>query len=484
MRLVVFILLFASTAVAQMIPDGYTHWSDQSNPNKQKVKIGGYLEHYQSGESWSAIENDWITLDDTLHTNRNAVLQTDVNDKGQSTVTMTMGGTTYAVSQRLLKMVWINTQTHNWTDIADVTWNTPSVDSNIIKWSGIIPGVDYRVRKTNGQVEHGVFFKPAFLDSAVTLYDQRADSQFIALGNVMAYTLVNVDNADSGIGTVDRRELKRVGKYLFSLNRQSLHVGLSDSISNVPVKQRWIKQGGKIYCVEYVMMHDVKAAHEAEPSKVIWHNTDVTITGAANTKDCDLNFFAQSTNNGSDVTIFTANSTDGRKLLIDFDLTGNGVSGTIDTATLEIVMGDNVIGTSWTMTALLTDFVEAEATYDEAKSSVFWAGGGDFTLTNGNDLDSCGNSNPDPTFCDTTQASAGGGNETMKFDGTGLKNSLQNRLDGSEFGMHLSIDEGGVNRVMRAADHGTASLRPSLFVSYTVDSGVTPTRRRRILQGA
>jgi len=280
-HLTALVLLLAGSVWGQIWqPTDYQEWRDSANERKHKAYFSGSIQNYQKADnSWAAIENDWITVDDTLHTNRKAALKTDVNDAGQATVSLMHDGKIYTVSQRLLKVIWINTATHNWTDIADVSWSTPSVDSNIVRWGNVIPGVDYAIKKTNGQVAHGIIFKPAFLDSAVTLYNQREDSLDIALGNVIAYELTNVDDADSAIGNVDSRTLKDLGRYAFSLTRQAVHFPGSDTLPSVYVKQRWIKKNNKIYCVEYVPMSRIKQIHAMYPNAVIWHNTTTTVTG-------------------------------------------------------------------------------------------------------------------------------------------------------------------------------------------------------------
>ena len=343
MKTLLFTLFLAVSASAQYAPVGYSHWRDQADTTLNHQRIGGQIGNYPNTDStWATIENDWITTGDTLHTNRRSVLRTDVNDAGQSTVTLTMGGNTYTVSQRLIKMVWINTQTQNWIDIADVSWNTPTVDSNIIHWQGIIPGVDYRVRKDNGQVEHGVFFKPAFIDSAITLYDQRADSQYIALGNVMAYTLTGVDEADSALRTVNWRKLKDFGRYVYRMGQQSVHYPGSDTMPNINVKQRWIKQGNKLYCVEYVMMHRIKQVHEAYPSATIWHNAQLVIDGTTNVEDTWL-YPGQELNFGGDDKIDVY--TDRRGLIRVLNLSSLlGAGATISNLACSLYSSNNYTG--------------------------------------------------------------------------------------------------------------------------------------------
>lgn len=476
MRLIspILILLFASTVVGQT-PIDYNKW--HIGGDQYSLRLGRIDNYPDTDSTFAVIENDWITLDDTLHTNRNAVLKTDVNDKGQSTITLTMGGNTYTVSQRLLKMVWINTATQNWTDIADVVWNTPAVDSNILHWQGIIPGVDYRVRKQNVSVEHGIFFKPAFLDAAIVLYNQRADSADIALGNVMAYTLTNVDNADSGIGTVDRRMLKQIGKYSFGLNRQYLRFPGSGDLPSIPVKQRWIKQGGNIYCVEYVMMSAIKAVHEALPSATIWHNAS-TIIEDDEFQVTYIYKYASETNYSTETTVQIANSeqpADVRVALLLPDLSAISAGANIDSVRLTLTTAfSGFSGYEYEAYPITTEWSEASPmAWDSASTTNNWAGGLGWTTS---DFITPG---------DSANARSGTGDDIVweSGDGDGLAEATQNTLDGTAYGYVIYIEVGSsVTAAFNTEDHATASSRPEMYVEYTAAGGPTDdvyVRRRR-----
>lgn len=273
--------MFCGQVWSEYQPVGLLEWQDSENHSKI-MQFGREIQNYQKPDSaWVPIENDWITDADTLHTNRRGVLKTDVSDNGKSTVTVRWQGVEYSISQRLTKLIWINTDSWNWIDVVDsVTWSVPSVDSNIVRWQNVFPGVDYAVQKNNGNVAHGIIFKPAFLDSAIILYNQRADSLDIALGNVVAYELsANIDDADSAVGNLSRRILKNFGRYAFKLSHQQLRFPGWDTLSPINVTQRWGKIANKIYCVEYVKMRRIKQIHEAYPSALIWHNSSDTFYG-------------------------------------------------------------------------------------------------------------------------------------------------------------------------------------------------------------
>jgi len=290
LQLAVLVFLIGGQAWGAWNPVGFKIWQDSEVDTLFRKRIGGDIANYQKVDSsWTAIKNNWITIEDTLHTNRNALLKTDVNDKGQSFITLKYEGEIYTVAQRLIKLIWLKTDTWDWINVVDgVTWSTPLVADDKISWTNVFPGVDYKIQKRNASVAHGLFFKKAFLDSAVKLYNQRADSLTIALGNVIAYELVNVDDADSAIGNVEWRKLKQLGGYIFQLSKQAVHFPGSGSLSTLGVKQRWIKKAGKLYCVEYVMMKRIKQIHETYPDSVIWHNDVAKITGTTNIEDATI----------------------------------------------------------------------------------------------------------------------------------------------------------------------------------------------------
>lgn len=464
-KIVVAIFLLVSGLLAQT-PTGYKTW-DLPTPGKKAIRIGGMVANYlpTGSSNWSEIENDWQTTDGLLYTNRRALLKTDVNDAGQSIVSLTMDGNTYTVSQRLLKVVWINTATQNWTDIADVSWPTPTVDSNIIHWQGVIPGIDYRVRKLPGQVQHGIFFKPGFLDSAVALYDQRSDSSDIALGNVMAYTLVGVDHADSALGTIDRRRLKQIGKYLFSLNRQTVHFPGSDTLPPVPVKQRWIKQGGKIYCVEYVMMSAIKRIHEALPGATIWHNDNILVeddefqmTATAKYENTD--------NFGSATTIIISNSERPADVKVGQllpDLSAIPAGSNIDSVRFTLTaFWAGYSGVDWEMYQIVTEWNEAvPMSYDSAGVGLDWATGSWSTsdITGSADVAAARAAETDDGLWESG-------------DGSPLAEAVQNTLDGTAYGFAL-YRESGVTQSdeWRTEDHATASSHPEMYVEFTPEVG-------------
>lgn len=197
-----------------------------------------------------------------------------------------------------------------------------------------------------------------------------------------------------------------------------------------------------------------------------------TITGSTYTDDADIQYYSQATNTGSETVCFTGNyASDSRYAIMVFDLSGGGVSGTIDTAILTINMVDNVASIVWYCAELITPFDEATCTYNFADSSsgyTYWAGGGDFTFGDGTDYNLC-SSAP----CDTTGASTATYNQSLTFDGSGLKNIMQNIVNGTAYGLLLYTSDSTAARRVNSSENATPEYRPSLYIEYTTGSGAT-----------
>lgn len=262
-------------------PAGYTTWQNPAIANEYQTTIGGNVANYYDDVSWNKISNTFQNEGDSVAVADSAILKTRVGHNGQSIVTLLWEGVTYEIVQKPIKLIWYKLSTQQWIDIFPTgSWGTPNIDSNLVRWTNVFPGVDYAVRKSNGSVGHGVLFKPAFLDSAVALYNERPDSLDIYLGNVIKYTLsATIDSSGEPVSNNRGRILRRLGRYAFELTEQSVHFPGSDSIF-VPVYTRWVKQGGIIYCAEYVKMSHIKQIHETYPSATIWHNDETSILSA------------------------------------------------------------------------------------------------------------------------------------------------------------------------------------------------------------
>ena len=291
--------------VSAQTPIGFSSWS--LTDTTFKTRFGGPPQNYPTSGGWDVIDNTFLISGDTLAYNKTDLVKTGVDLGGKTTARVDWSGTTVEITQEPWGLQWLNIATKARTDVTGApTWNIPSVDSNIVKWTGVWPGVNYEVHKVNGGVQHRVSFRPAFLDSAVTLYDQRSDSLDIALGFIIKYDLsASINNHDSAIGTCSWRRLKSMGEgrfqRFFDLTAQRIFYPGSDTLVPIPVMQRWVKTGGNIYCVEYVMMSTLKALHEANPGATIWHNSEIEIGGIDNIEDTEMRLTTPDNNFGESI---------------------------------------------------------------------------------------------------------------------------------------------------------------------------------------
>lgn len=298
----------------------FKKWASTEDSVTFQCRIGGALQNYpDSDTSWAEIENEWTVIGDTIIA-RNCLMKTDVSLDGISRISIEYKDTTYVITQRPVKLIWLKMSNWKWVDIEDdPVWNTPSVDSNVVEWLDVFPAVDYRITKRKARVDHGIFFRPAFLDFAVGLYNERSDSLDIALGNVMEYTLsANIENADIGIGNVNKRMLKQMGRNIFGFAEARLHFPGCDTLPSYKVNHRWIKKANKVYCVEFIEMSKIKAIHETYPLATIWHNASPhTISGTTNLDDTWIDGGGGQTgkNFGGGTTIYTNEDESNRGLV-------------------------------------------------------------------------------------------------------------------------------------------------------------------------
>lgn len=281
-----FILLASANSFADHIPIGHKKW--RMDDGRTKTHIGGMEYNYQKPDkSFAAIDNTLIPEGDSVFETTTAILKTRINKQGVSTVTFESGGETFIVTQELIGIGWLNTQTRarQWIDQTP-NWNNFSHDDSIASWGNVFPATDYLLRKSNGQLEHNIRYKPPFVDSLIVLYNQRSDSSFLGLANVMKYTLSdNILNFDSAIGDVNRRTFKdsktdSLLGVVFELQRQFMYWDLGTPAKNetgIEVRQYWVFQNSNLYCVEYIMMSDVKKVYQEAPGRTIWHNTSTQI---------------------------------------------------------------------------------------------------------------------------------------------------------------------------------------------------------------
>lgn len=312
-KYLIIFLMFSMVALAQWNPVDFKQWQ---NAQQFRKRIGGQYANYERGSDsgWAAIDNNWIASGDSAYECNTSILKTHVDSSGKSIVSIKWGENTYTATSKLNRLMWLRTDTWDTLTIfTNPNWSNHSKDSNIIKWTNVFPAVDYRIRKRNGKVEHGIFFKKAFLDSAVTLYNQRADSAHIALANVIVYTLsANIDNADVALGNLNKRKLKNWGYHYFGIDKAQLFFPGSDTLRTIVVNHRWLKWNDKIICVEYVKMGRIKQIHEAYPNAAVWHNATEKIDGTTNVEDVHLREDQPTTPHGTNTILSLYESTNYR----------------------------------------------------------------------------------------------------------------------------------------------------------------------------
>lgn len=504
---VIFIAILVGMTVnvyGEMIPIEYRKWDIGNNLTRHQ--IGGPPRNYvTSQKQWRQNEHNWITVDDTLYTNRRSLLKTDVNDSGQIFMSVGMGDDTATVAQRLLRLLWFNKADSTWHNIDNTPkWGKPTVLDNELKWRNVFPGVDVTVSKFDGQLDHALHFKPAFLDSAVILYNQRADSADIYLANVIAVQLTGVVDADSSLGTIKKRILRKFGKHILNFGGNYLEYPMSGNDPHIPIHQRHIIRNGKLYMLEFVKMSRLKWAHEKYPTATLWHRTSTNIE-TPDVEDCGLREDNGDRNNGGR-TIHPFEGTPGsnsQSLLIRaFDLNnelgGSGYTAThCSLITQEIVhgtTGDVAVKRCWKHTwqegtgtnTVFTRGVEVGATGNdfENSNSLVWGtewgarceqdGGSE----NANDDGACNTSNADRKA--TAEA-------TINYSGTGRYatdiTSLAQADANDSINVILTCD-GTVNIQIATTENATAGNRLFfVFITSAAPAAAPTGRRRKILLG-
>ena len=290
MRILILILFLTGSSISAQTPIGFKKWHNGGQSYSVVLNSGSPRNYEKPDKSWAKISNNWKFDGDSAYVDESVLKASLDTLTGSSSITLKWGDQDYTITQSLMGIGWLkmSTKGRQWID-KTMDFSNVSADSNIVRWIGISPAVDYQVKKLNGQVQHGLFFKPAFLDSAVVLYDKRADSLDIALANVMMYTLSgNIENHDAALGLLSKRQLKSFGKYTFNLKDQYLKYPGSDTLQRIPVGQFWKKRNDTIFCIEYVMMSQVKRVHELYPDSAVWHNATTKIQGASDVEDTDI----------------------------------------------------------------------------------------------------------------------------------------------------------------------------------------------------
>ncbi len=289
MRYLTPILLIWSTASADWTPSGHALWSDSTE--RKQIYGQGAHNYPKDDNSWAEIDDRWIESPDSIYC-KTAILQTTISSNGRTKITIKDGNEFRTVTQRLMGVGWISKANWNHSRIGDVpSFDSPTVDSNKVDWSDIIPGVDYRVTKVHAGVGHQIRLSPAFLDNAVAFYDTRVDSLQLGLANIFRYTFDNMDG-DSAVGDVEARRFLTTADKRFGLTKQHLFYPGWDDTTNagelinplIEIRQYWKWDGPDLLCIEWVSMKKLKWAHDLFPDSVIYHN----VRDSLETSDTDF----------------------------------------------------------------------------------------------------------------------------------------------------------------------------------------------------
>lgn len=491
------IVLLLASSISAKTPIDYNKW--QLDSNKYAISFGTIDNYPDTDTTFAEIDNTLLSDNDTAFYNNTSVLKTRISDNGRVSVKVKWDSVTYEVWQRPIKLIWLNTQTKNWTDvISGLSWPEPTKDSLSVTWN--FPGFDYSVIKDNGIIDYRIIFKDAFLDSAVMLYNQRTDSQYIALGNVHAYSFVNVnDSTLIDIAEVNMKRLKTIGKYHFDISRQYLQWNGSDPSTAIPVKQRWVKVNNKIYCIEFVMMSDVKKVHEDYPASNIWHGTIVTLDDTECEDAMIKNSYGsnQNWNYGAYLSLtckpYPAGASSEAYGIYYFDMSGIPSNSTVDTAHF-----------------MVHSYYSLSHTYDLSRITVDWnAGNVNGGVIDATDEEGCtwDNANEIHNTTDTTYWTGASqtdfsnsllDNNSGSYYASATSDAVDNTYDiyltGSTFfALVEDLIDGTYSNygwLMSCADEGTlrseeSATVPNLYIEYTEGGAPAPIykRRRKIIIG-
>lgn len=295
-KIIILILAVCSVATAQT-PTGMMRW--QIDDTTHTFRVGGAYQNYPDTAKWRAIENDFHINGDGIMVSWNRLLKTSVDSLGDVIVSFTYNETDYTVIQQPHSLKFFRLSDSAWINIDNSpNFNNLSLDSNIISWGNMYPGVNYKVVLSNGRVENRYEFKPVFLDSMVVLYNQRSDSADIYLANVMKFTLsTGIDDDTVSLGNVHKRVLKRWGGMVFQIGKTRLRGFPGADTLEIPVWQRYKFVGEQLYVLEFVKASDLKRIHELYPTTTLWHNTDFTLDNSTDIEDAYLAGGGNSDNN-------------------------------------------------------------------------------------------------------------------------------------------------------------------------------------------
>lgn len=492
------VMLFAAIAGEADVPIGYNQW--QRGSDTIVTVLGAPLANYMTENGTLAPINNGFQIVRQAAVCESGNIKTVVSANGQVTLTVSNDGIDYTVTQRPIRLVWLKKSTRQIIDvIPSLSWPTPTVNDNQLSWS--FSGFEYAVVKGNSSVSHRVTFKPGFLDSAVTLYNQRADSLDIMLGSVMKYDFSAIDDSTLlNTDDVTTKRLRVLGERFLDLSNQTLQypgvdsvVKLNDADSSyvlanrsIPVRQYWRKIDTSFYCIEYVPMSIIKRIHEFYPESSIWHNaTQEYGQGSNEAEDTWLDALNVTTNYGSTTSLVYYSTGDdvGR---YNFTLRWTEIKDLIyqqevSACTLWIPFGTPIGSpgpTGLEVHGGLRHWVESEATWSEYSSGNSWTSGG----CAGNGTDRTTAAYGATNVADTNSAGE------LVFVLTDLLQTFDNTDTGAVNNFVIQPDGTGAwnGAYLQSSEHGTPSERPHIKIVYSPAGGGQPSvirGRRRILLG-
>jgi hypothetical protein len=497
---IIFLTLAIGHRAFAIVPIDAQRWvvSVDGGDTTFRAEFGGAVKNYKSGGQWFPIVNTLVPEGDSiLKCETNMVKTRILRSNGRSQVSVDYGGDTYTATQRLYGIGWLKMSTgqHLWID-STMSFGNLTTDSTSAKYTNVSPGVDYAIIQDLGQVRHGVYFKPAFLDSAVKLYNLRADSLDIALANVMFYTLSsNIKDSDSAIGDVDKRKIWDIGKYAFDLDQQGLRVLGRQITDSTPVRQLWKRINNVLVCVEYVPFHSVKGYHVEFPTATIWHNLSATVSDP-HVEDCGISNVGTNTNAGGIVSMpiyASAGGANNQMLIRAIGLNNSmGASRTISSCSLYVRSTVySATGTVYLYRMLKNLWIEGGCTYLSCEltpgSGVgatrnYWNNAGlknwsTFYGECAND-DGVDNSSDDSLTCNasTNRDRKSTAEGSVSITATGLYAiNCTSAAQAASDSLNLILRHGGAgtgDREVGCTENTTASNRPYFVFNYTSTSGL------------
>lgn len=493
--LILLLLLFTSVQSNERvwIPNGYKSWADSGQSSKQKILLGGPVQHYCSIDSvWQKIDNSWINNNDTLFSVRKSVLKTDVYPDGKSQVSLTVGSTNIVVTQKMIRLILLNNVTGNWRTIDSVINNNDrTIDGNIIYWKNYFDNIDYAVIKENGRLQHRIYFTPKFLDSLISRYLLLQNSEQFYLANVIEYSLSNIDSLRSTID-LNQRILKKIGKESFKLSSQHLFYNGWDTLQTIYVKQKWLIKNSKLYCIEYVPMQQIAEIYQNNPNETIWHNDSQEFDYS----DCEDTYIRDDfpdRNQGINAALYPIVSvTTSYAGFLKFDLSNIPSNAIIDSSwmTFQFTTYSRAhdlcrMLTDWDEGTEVTDIIdntgEHGATYNYAKDDYDnanwnWANDTSFSALDYDDnsgnyygqIASSSTQLQDTLFVGSPQS----GN---------MSDLIQKWVDSTYQNYGFGLRGTTSNAQIRSANVIIVSMRPKLYVEWTIPSEQNSSNRRRKL---